>query len=199
MSPDAVKRWIAFLKKHRDVIAAIDFFTVPTVTFEVLHVFFVIHHDGRRILQFGISTHPYAEWVIQQLREAFPFDTAPRYLILDRDGKYGNLVPDTLKSWGVKPVRTTRKSPWQNGVCERWVLSVRRELLDHVVVLGENHLRRLLSGYIRYYHEDRCHLALEKDTPNRREVTPRPSPTAKVVGLPRVGGIHHRYQWQDAA
>jgi hypothetical protein len=140
-----------------------------------------------------------AKWVVQQLREGFPFDTAPRYLILDRDGKYGEVVPRTLKSWGIKPVRTSYKSPWQNGVCERWVLSARIELLDHVVVLNEAHLHRLLSDYVRYYHEDRCHLSLEKDSPHGRPVTPRPSPTAKVVSLPRVGGIHHRYEWREAA
>ena len=142
---DALKRWMAFLRNHREVITGVDFFTVPNVTFQLLYVFFVIRHDGRQVVHFAITSHPYPEWVIQQLREAFSFDTAPRYLILDRDGKYGDLVPKTLKSWGVKPVRTSWKSPWQNCVSERWVLSARRELLDHVVVLKETHLHRLLS------------------------------------------------------
>jgi len=197
--PDALKRWMAFLRNHREVITGVDFFTVPNVTFQVLYVFFVISHARRQIVHFAITSHPYAEWVVQQLREAFPFDTAPRYLILDRDGKYGDVVPRTLKSWGIKPVRTSFRSPWQNGVCERWVLSARIEMLDHVVVLNEAHLHRLLSNYVHYYHEDRCHLSLGKDTPNRRPVTPRPSRSARVVSLPRVGGIHHRYEWRDAA
>jgi hypothetical protein len=196
-SPDAVKRWLAFLRNHRDVIAGVDFFTVPTATFRLLYVFFVIHHDRRRILQLAVTDHPYAEWVVQQLREAFPYDSAPRYLILDRDGRYGNVVPDTLRAWGLKPVRISRRSPWQNGVSERWVLTVRRELLDHVVVLSADHLRRLLRSYLAYYHEDRCHLSLGKDSPNRREVTPRPSPAATVIALPRVGGLHHRYEWSE--
>jgi putative transposase len=197
--PDALKNWLAFLKNHREVITGADFFTVPNATFQVLYVFFVIRHDRRKIVHFAITSHPYAEWVVQQLREAFPFDTAPRYLILDRDGKYGDLVPRALKSWGIKPVRTSFRSPWQNGVAERWVLSARRELLDHVVVLNDSHLHRLPSEYIRYYHEDRCHLTLEKDTPSGRPVEHRPSPSSRVVCLPRVGGLHHRYRWKDAA
>ena len=196
-SPDAVKRWISFLRNHRDVIAGIDFFTVPTATFSLLYIFFVIHHERRRILQFAITDHPHAEWVVQQLREAFPFDSAPRYVILDRDGKYGDLVPDTLRGWGVEPKKTSARSPWQNGVAERWVQSVRRELLDHAVVINAEHLHRLLTEYVAYYHEDRCHLSLDKDTPNEREVTPRPSPAAKVVALPRVGGLHHLYEWRE--
>jgi transposase InsO family protein len=195
--PDAVKRWMAFLRNHRDVITGVDFFTVPTATFRLLYVFFVIHHERRRVLRFAITDHPHAEWVVQQLREAFPYDNVPRYVILDRDGKYGGVVSDTLRSWGVEPKQTTARSPWQNGISERWVQSVRRELLDHVVVMGANHLHRLLTDYVAYYHEDRCHLSLDKDAPVPREVTPRPSPTAKVVALPRVGGLHHRYEWSE--
>jgi transposase InsO family protein len=198
-SPDALKRWLTFLRNHRDVITGVDFFTVPNVTFQVLYVFFIIRHERRQILHFGITSHPYAKWVVQQLREAFPFGTASRYVILDRDGKYGNVVPSTLKSWGIEPVRTSYRSPWQNGIAERWVLSVRRELLDHVVILNEVHLHRLLSEYVRYYQEDRCHLSLEKDTPVGRPIMLRPSPSARVVSLPRVGGLHHRYEWRDAA
>lgn len=196
--PDALKKRVAFLRNHREVLTYVDFFTVPRVTFQLLYVFFVIHHDRRQIVQFAITSHPYAEWIIQQLREAFPFVTAPSYLILDRDGKYGNIVPRTLKSWEIKPVRTSFRSPWPNSVSERWVLSARRELLDHAVVFSEDHLHRLLTKYISYYHEDRCHLALDKDTPNRRPVTPRPSPSARVISLPRIGRIHHRYESRDA-
>jgi len=196
--PDAVQRWKLFLDSHRDVLAAMDFFTVPTVTFRVLYVFFIIHHGRRRMLHTNVTTHPTAEWIIQQLRDAFPFDTAPRYLILDRDGKYGCVVPQKLRSWGVKPVRVVWRSPWQSGVAERWVSSVRPELLHHVVVFEEAHLRRLLAEYVAYYNIDRCHLALDKDAPEPREGSPRPTASAKVVALPRVDGIHHRYEWSDS-
>ena len=131
------------------------------------------------------------------MREAFPSDTAPRYLILDRDGKCGSVVPEKLRSWGVKFVRTAWRSPWQNGVAKRWVLSARRELLDHVVVFNEAHLRRLLAEYVSYYNIDRCHLTLDKDAPEPRDIRPRPTAPTKVVALPRVGGIHHRYEWSD--
>ena len=197
--PDAVKRWLAFLRNHRDAIAGMEFFTLPTARFEILYRFFVISHARRRILQFDVTYEPGAVWIIQQLREAFPFETVLRYVILDRDGKYGQVVPTALKNMGVKPVRISRRSPWQNGTAERWVLSARTELLDHVVVLGRRHLRRLLRSYVAYYHEDRCHLSLGKDPPIPRTVTPRPSPEARVVSLPRDGGVHHRYEWRDAA
>ncbi len=197
--PDALQRWMTFLKNHRDLIAGIDFFTVPTITFSVLYVFFIIMHARRQITRSAVTTHPCSEWIIQQLREAFPCETAPKYLILDRDRKFGLSVFGALKSMNIKPVRIAWKSPWQNGVAERWVLSVRRELLDHVVVLNQTHLRRLLREYVTYYNTDRCHLTLEKDSPDKRPVTKRPSPNAQVIALPRVGGLHHRYEWREAA
>ncbi len=197
--PDQVKRWIAFLRNHKDDIAAMDLFTVPTASLRLLYGFFVIEHGRRHILHFNATVHPTAAWVIQQLREAFPYDTAPRYLIFDRDATFSTAVVDFIKAMGTKPHRTSYRSPWQNGTAERWIGSCRRELLEHVVVLGERHLVRLVRAYISYYHEDRCHLGLNKDTPNVRAVTQRPSPTAKVVALPRVGGLHHRYEWREAA
>ena len=190
---------MAFLRNHRDVITACDFFTVPTVTFDVLYVFFVIHHARRQIIHINVTSHPTATWVIQQLREAFPFDTAPRYLILDRDSKFSNSVHGALESMGTTAVKTTYRSPWQNGVAERWIGSCRCEMLDHVIVLNERHLLRLVKSYVAYHHEDRTHLGLGKDTPFSRAVTPRPSLDAKVVALPRVGGLHHRYEWREAA
>ena len=197
--PDTLQRWITFLRNHKECMAGMDFFTVPTSTFNLLYVFFVIHHGRRNILHFAVTAEPYALWIVQQIREAFPEDSAPRYVILDRDGKYGEAVPAALKNMDVKIVRTAFRSPWQNPFAERFVGSVRREILDHVVVLNETHLHRLLSGFIAYYHEDRCHLGLDKDTPNSRAVTPKPSPDAHVTALPRVGGLHHRYAWQKAA
>ena len=196
---DPRKLWLIFLRNHREVIAAMDFFTVPTATFRVLYCFFVISHSRRRILHFNATEHPTTAWIGQQLREAFPDDTAPRYLILDRDRKYEGEASEILRSLSCDLIRTAYQSPWQNGVAERWVGSCRRELLDHVIVLSESHLRRLVRDYVEYYHDDRIHDALNKETPTLRVVEPRPRGTAKVVGMPRVGGLHRRYHWQTAA
>ena len=197
--PDLVRRWIAFLHNHQGAIASMDLFTVPTATMNVLYGFFVVHHDRRRILHFNATYHPTAQWVIQQLREAFPFERAPQYLIFDRDSIFCPAVVSFMKALDITPSRTAYRSPWQNPVAERWIGTLRRELLDHVVVFGRRHLVQLVTSYIDYYHEDRCHLGLGRDTPQGRPVTPRPSPDAKVVALPRVGGLHHRYVWQEAA
>jgi putative transposase len=156
--PDAIARWLTFLRNHREAIAAMDFFVVPTVTFRVVYVWFAIDHARRRILHFEVTDRPTAAWVVQQLRETFAHDAAPRHLIFDRDSIFSAQVVSTVKSFGVQPTRTAYRSPWQNGVAERWVGSVRRELLDHVVVCSESHLRRLLRDYVGYYHE-RYHLA----------------------------------------
>ncbi len=150
-------------------------------------------------LHFNATYHPTAEWVIQQVRDAFPYDTTPRCLIFDRDSVISSAVVEFIKAMGTMPVRISYRSPWQNGTAERWVGSCRRELVEHVVVLGERHLVRLVQSYISHCHEDRCHLWLGKDTPYGRSVTPLQSSTAKVVALPRVGGLHHRYEWRDAA
>jgi len=190
---------LIFLKNHRDAIAAMDFFTVPTVTFRVLYCFFVISHSRRKILHFNATEHPTSAWIAQQVREAFPEDAAPRYLILDRDSKYAGEATEMLKQLGSQLIRTGFRSPWQNGIAERWVGSCRRELLDHVIVLNENHLRRLIRDYIRYYHEDRIHDSLDKDTPEPRAMEPRIMTGSEVVAIPRLGGLHHRYTWRKAA
>ncbi len=199
VEPDQVKRWVAFLHNHKDAIAAMDFFTVPTASLRLLYAFFVIDHGRRHILHFNATYNPTAAWVIQQLREAFPYDTAPKYLIFDRDAIFSPEVMRFIKAMGTRPRRISYRSPWQNPVAERGIGNCRRELLEHVVVLGHRHLVRLVRSYIRYYDEDRCHLGLAKDAPNGRPVTPRPSSTAHVVALPRVGGLHHRYKWRKAA
>ena len=191
--------WRTFLRNHREVLTAMDFFTVPTATFRILYVWFVIHHDRRRILHFNVTKHPTAAWVIQQLREAFPYDTVASYLVLDRDSIFAKNVTSTVRALSIEPKRTAYRSPWQNGVAERWIGSCRRELLDRVIVLHAGHLRRLLREYVDYYSGDRCHLGLEKDTPDRRPTQRRPSHRARVVSLPRVGGLHHRYTWREAA
>jgi putative transposase len=197
--PDSAQRWLTFLKNHCEAIAAMDFFTVPTATFRILYGFFVISHGRRKILHFNVTEHPTSAWIVQQLREAFPEDGAPQYLIFDRDGKFKGDVAAMLEYLGSELIRTAYRSPWQNGVAERWVGSCRRELLDRVIVPNESHLRRLVRDYIRYYHDDRIHDALKKETPGLRMVERRPRGTARVVSAPRVGGLHHRYHWQAAA
>src|SRR5271163_3020368 len=191
-NPEPAKRWLAFLRNHREAIAAMDFFTVPTITFGVLYCFFVIGHDRRRILHCNVTRHPTSLWVIQQLRQAFPFDSAPRFLIFDRDAKYGLEVPAAVGSMRIDPIQTSFQSPWQNGVAERWVESCRRDLLDHIIAVNEGHLKRLLTEYVRYYHEDRTHLGLNKDTPLWRSVTTGRA-SCRIVSRPRLGGLHHRY------
>jgi putative transposase len=196
---DPGKAWLAFLQNHREVIVAFDFFTVPTVTFQLLYCFFVIEHGRRKILHFNVTRHPTSEWVVQQLREAFPDAWPYRYAILDRDSTFDAGVITFLKATGLKPKRTSVRAPWQNGVAERWVGSCRREILDHVIALNEQHLRRLVRDYVSYHHQDRIHDALDKDTPNRRLVEQKPSSDAVVISNARLGGLHHRYTWREAA
>jgi hypothetical protein len=196
---DPAKHWLAFLQNHREVIAAFDFFTVPTVTFQLLYCFFVIQHGRRRILHFNVTRYPTAEWVVQQLRGAFPEAGPYRYAVFDRDATFQEAVVTFLKATGLKPKRTSLQAPWQNGIAERWVGSCRREILDHVIALNEQHLRRLIGEYVNYHHEDRIHDSLEKDTPNRRTVEPKPAAKASVISMPRLGGLHHRYVWREAA
>jgi putative transposase len=191
-TPDPARRWLIFLRNHREAIAAMDFFTVPTLTFDVLYCFFIIGHDRRRILHFNVTRHPTSTWIVQQLREAFPYDSAPGFLLLDHDAKYGLEVPASIRSQNMTPVRTSIRSPWQNGVAERWVGSCRRDLLDHVIALDERHLKRLLSQYVSYYHHDRTHLGLDKQTPAGRA---RSREKGTVICQRRVGGLHHRYDW----
>ena len=196
---DPGKRWLAFLANHREVLVAFDFFTVPTLTFQVLYCFFVIAHARRRIVHFNVTPHPTADWVVQQLREAFPQATPYRYCILDHDAKFDAQVMDFLRATGLKAKRTGVQAPWQNGVAERWVGSCRREMLDQVIALNEDHLRRLLRDYVTYYHQDRVHDSLHKDTPHRRTIEIKPAPDATVFSGPRLGGLHHRYCWREAA
>jgi transposase InsO family protein len=157
---DPAKSWLTFLENHRDVIAAFDFLMVPTVTFQLLYCFFVIEHRRRRILHFNVTSHPTAEWVVQQLREAFPEASPYQYAIFDRDSTFNDEVVTFLRATGLKPKRTSVQAPWQNGIAERWVGSCRREILDHVIALNEPHLRRLIRDYVNYYHEDRIHDSL---------------------------------------
>jgi len=189
-APEPARRWLAFLRNHREAIAAMDFFTVPTATFGLLYCFFVIAHHRRRILHFNVTRHPTSAWIVQQLREAFPYESIPKFLLFDHDTKYGSEVPAAIRSMKITCVRTSIQSPWQNGIAERWVGSCRRDLLDHIIAANERHLKRLLSDYLRYYHEDRTHLGLRKETPISRI---RSAGHGRVVSHRRLGGLHHRY------
>ncbi len=196
--PGKQQRWMTFLCNHRDAIAAMDFFVVPTVRFRLLYVWFVIDHGRRRIIHFNVTLNPTAQWVMQQLREAFSDDSVPRYLIFDNDSIFSDKVTEAIKSFGIEPKRTAFRSPWRNGVAECWVGSCKREVIDHVIVFNEDHLRRLLREYVTYYNAERVHTVI-RDAPKARAIEERLSPGAHVVGLPRVGGLHHRYAWQEAA
>src|SRR5258705_3529924 len=182
--PDWAKRRLAFLRNHREAIAAMDFFTVPTITFGVFYCFFVISHERRRILHFNVTKHPTSGWIIQQLREAFPFEASHKYLILDRDQKFGLEVIAAVKATRITSKRTSFRSPWQNGIAERGVGSGRRDLLDHTVARNQRHLKRLLCEYVRYHHEDRTHLGLDKGTPDGRI---RSAASGPVLSQGRLG------------
>jgi putative transposase len=186
------------LRNHKDVIAAMDFFVVPTVRFQLLYVWFAIDHGRRRILHFNVTANPTARWVLQQLREAFPDEPAHRFLIFDNDSIFSAEVARSIGGFGIQPRRTAHRSPWQNGTAERFVGSVRRELLDHVVVLSEDHLRRLLREYVEYFNTERVHPSLG-DSPAGRAREIKPPGSVHAIGLPRVGGLHHRYSWREAA
>jgi putative transposase len=172
---DPGQRWLTFLRNLREVIVALDFFTVPTVTFKLLSCFFVIEHGRRKILHFHVASCPIAEWLVQQLREAFPVAAPYRYVILDRDSKFDEDLIDFLRATGLKPIRTSVQAPWQNGLAERWVGSCRREILDHVIALNEQHLRRLIRDYVSCHHRNRIHDSLGKETPDRRPVEHQPA------------------------
>jgi hypothetical protein len=183
--------WRTFLQNHVADLVSVDFFVVPTATFRVLYVFVVLLHHRRRVVHFNVTDSPTAAWTAQQIVEAFPDDSAPRYLLRDRDGIYGGEFRQRVKGMGLAEVLTARRSPWQNPFAERVIGTFRRELLDHVIVLNEGHLRRRLRSYLRYYHGSRTHLALEKDAPEPRAVE-LPA-HGRIVALPLVGGLHHRY------
>jgi putative transposase len=188
--------WKAFLNNHVKDLVACDFFTVPTASFQVLFVFIMLAHERRRIIHFNITEHPTAQWTAQQIVEAFPWETAPRYLLRDRDAIYSGAFHQRIKNMGIEAVTIAPRSPWQNPYCERLIGSIRREMLDHVIVLNDRHLKRVLSAYIAYYHRFRTHLSLEMDCPQPRAV--EPPEIGRVMALPEVGGLHHHYERQAA-
>jgi putative transposase len=186
------QRWHSFLKNHACCIVGVDFFVVPTLTFRILFVFIVLHHARRQIVHVGVTAHPASHWAAQQIREAFSWESTPEHLVRDRDRSYGKAFCSRLQAMGIKEVLIAPRAPWQNAHAERVIGSIRRECLDHVIVVNERHLRRVLRSYLAYYHKSRTHLSLDKDCPDPRPVQP-PGP-GKIVALPQLGGIHHRYE-----
>jgi putative transposase len=188
--------WRTFLANHVAALVSMDFFTVPTLTGRVLFVLVVLAHHRRRIVHFRITEHPTAAWTAQQIVEAFPDDTAPRWMLRDRDAIYGDVFRRRVAGMGIAEVISSPSSPWQNPYAERLIGSLRRECLDHVIVLSPAHVRRVLSQYVSYYHASRTHLSLEKDAPTPRRVQ---TPTeGNVIAFAEVGGLHHRYERRAA-
>jgi putative transposase len=183
--------WATFLRNHLHETLAIDFAVVPTATFGILYVFFVLSLRRRRVLHFNVTRHPTAEWTAQQVVEACPFDLPGCFLIRDNDRIYGAEFRDRVDGLGLRQIRTVFRSPWQNGFAERWISSLPRDCLDHLIAINESQLRRVIRSYVDYYHEDRTHLGLEKDAPEERLIETRGM--GKVVAIPRVGELHHRY------
>jgi transposase InsO family protein len=183
--------WRTFLQQHMRDTVAIDFFTVPTVQLRVLFVLIVLSHDRRKIVHFNVTEHPTAEWTSQQLVEAFPWEPPPKYLLRDRDAIYGSHFRKRVRSLGMKECPIAPRSPWQNPYVERVIGSIRRECLDHIVVLNERHLKRILRSYFAYYHQWRPHRSLEMDSPDGRSI--HPPKMGEVIEFPAVDGLHHTY------
>ena len=189
--------WRTFLENHVKQVVAIDFLVVSTVGFRVLYVFVVLGHDRRRAIHFNVTAHPTAEWTARQIAEAVPWDSAPRYLLHDSDSIYGKTFRQRVGEMGIREVLTApRRSPWQNAYAERFIGSLRRECLDHIIVFNESSLRRILKDYFEYYEHSRTHLALSKDAPESRAI--QPPEVGVVVELPQVSGLHHRYERRAA-
>src|SRR5438132_1942574 len=183
--------WRTFLANHVRDLVSLDFFTVPTARLRVLFVLVLLPHHRRRLVHCNVTEHPTAHWTSQQIVDAFPDDSAPSFLLRDRDSVYGHVFRQRVKGMGVGEVLTAPHSPWQNPFAERPIGSVRRECLDHVLVLSERHLRRILARYFTYYPQARTHLALDKDAPDIRPI--ELPETGRILQIPEVGGLHHRY------
>jgi putative transposase len=184
--------WRTFLSNHSGDLVSLDFFVVPTITFQLPFAFVILSHERRRVVHFAVTANPTAEWTARQLVEAFPWDHAPRYVLRDRDRAYGLEFSEMAKRMGIHEVLTAPRSPWQNAHLERLIGSIRRECLDHVIILNETGLRRVLKSYFAYYEQSRTHLSLDKDAPIRRPI--QLPEMGRVVEIPQVGGLHHRYE-----
>ena len=181
--------WKTFLRNHTEAIAAIDMCIVPTLTFDLLFAFLVLGHGRRQLLWFEVTRHPTAEWLARQITEAFPWTSAPAYLVRDNDGAYGHVFTSRVRAMGIRDRPTSPGSPWQNGYGERLIGTVRRECLDRILIFGESHLRRVLASYAVYYNQARTHLALQKDAPLHRAV----QRSGVIVAIPILAGLHHQY------
>ena len=188
--------WRSFLHNHMHDTVAVDMFVVATAAFRLLYTVIVLGHGRRRIIHFNVTQNPTQVWLARQMTEAFPWDTAPRFLLRDRDESYGPTFRARVQAMAIEEVITAPRSPWQNAYVERLIGSIRRECLDHVIVFDERHLRRVLSAYFEYHHRSRTHLSLDKDCPEPRPVQPPSAGT--VVTFPQVGGLHHRYERRAA-
>jgi transposase InsO family protein len=181
--------WKTFLRNHGEAIAAIDMCVVPTVTFELLFAFLVLGHGRRHLLWFEVTRHPTAEWLARQITEAFPWASAPTYLVRDNDRAYGLVFQRRVRAMAIRDRPISPSSPWQNGIAERLIGTLRRECLDQMLVFGEAHLRRILSAYATYYNQARTHVALQKDAPLHRPV----QRNGTIIAIPVLSGLHHRY------
>jgi len=188
--------WRTFLENHVKELVSTDFLVVSTVSFRLLFVFVMLGHHRRRAIHFNVTAHPTAEWTARQIAEAFPWDSAPRYLLHDRDCIYGAAFHQRVGEMGILEVLTAPRSPWQNAYAERFIGSLRCECLDHVIILNESSLKRILKTYFQYYEQSRPHLSLEKDAPVSRAV--QLPELGRVIDLPQVGGLHHRYERRAA-
>jgi putative transposase len=177
-------------------LVSVEFFTVPIIRFQILYVFLVLAHERRRIVHFAVTAHPTAEWTAQQMCEAFPWESAPRYLLRDRDRIFGAEFVNQVKAMGIRQVLSAPRSPWQRAYVERVIGTIRRECLDHMIVFGGRSLYRHLRSFIDYYHCSRTHLGLEKDTPQPRTI--QPPDIGRIIAIPQVGGLHHRYERRAA-
>jgi transposase InsO family protein len=186
------QNWRTFLRNQAEGIAAIDMFVVAFASFRLLFVMIILAHDRRNVVRTAVTEHPTAAWLSRQVTEAFPWDTAPRYLLRDRDSSYGSYFCNRVEAMGIMELITATRSPWQNAYVERAIGSIRRECLDHIVIFNERHLRRVLSSYVEYYKRARTHLSLGKDCPEPRPI--QPGGVGRVVAIPQVGGLHHRYE-----
>jgi putative transposase len=191
-SPRPSPTWRTFLEAHVRDIVAVDFFLVPTLTFRLLFGFLILEHNRRQLVHVNVTDHPTAAWTAHQLVESFPEETAPKYLLRDRDAIYGHVFVPRIKGLGISEILIPPRAPWQNPFAERAIGSIRRECLDHVIVINERHLRRLLRSYLAYYNATRPHQSLHNQSPHPRKVQPRAD--QHIVAIPQVGGLHHRYQ-----
>ena len=189
-APKTTKQcWKTFLKNHSAHVVSVDFLVVPTITFKLLHVLVFLSHDRRRIIHFNVTTHPTAQWGAQQLRNAFSDAEVPKYLLRDRDTKFGDTFTESASALGIQSLLTAYKQPWQNGYAERLIGSIRREFLDHVIIMNNGHLRRILQSYVRYYNAQRTHLGINKDASEPREVQAE----GEINKVAVVNGLHHYY------